>query len=236
MSEECPPGPADPDQTGGHEAGTGPGVAGRAGLTESLRVEAFSDGVLAIVVTLLVLDLKAPSGGGVEQGLVSQWPAYVAYVASFAYVGVIWVNHHFLFSRIRHVDAGVLWRNLFLLFAASVLPFPTAVVSSSFRVGNSADQAVALVFYSGVAAAAVATWLAIFHYLARHPELLHGADHAQFFAEERRRAWVGLAAYGTSALVAFAVPQIALALMLVVPLFYAVTSNGGLQSPRWLRR
>jgi uncharacterized membrane protein len=70
-------------------------------LAESTRVEAFSDGVFAIAITLLVLDLKAPaSRGAVLHDLLAEWPAYVAYLASFGYIGVIWVNHHYLFTRI----------------------------------------------------------------------------------------------------------------------------------------
>ena len=114
----------------------GPTVRGsRLGpLTESTRVEAFSDGVFAIAITLLVLDLKAPmSHGKFLHDLLSQWPAYVAYLASFAYVGVIWVNHHQLFTRIARVNAGLLWRNLALLLTTSVLPFPTAVIGSACR-------------------------------------------------------------------------------------------------------
>lgn len=100
---------------------------------------------------------------------------------------------------------------------------------SSFREGGSEDQTVALVFYDGVAAAAVASWLALFHYLSRHPELLYDPRHAHFFAGERRRAWAGLGAYGASALVALAAPIVALALAVLVPLFYAATSQGALR-------
>lgn len=82
-----------------------PGADGgsrRGRLAESGRVEAFSDGVLAIVITLLVLDLRAPQDRGTMlYQLLEQWPAYVAYLASFAYAGVIWVNHHQLFTRRR---------------------------------------------------------------------------------------------------------------------------------------
>jgi uncharacterized membrane protein len=106
---------------------TGVGGESRWGgrLAESGWVEAFSDGVLAIVITLLVLDLRAPQErGAMLQQLLQQWPAYLAYLASFAYVGVIWVNHHQLFTRIAAVDTGLLWRNLTMLLATSVLPFP----------------------------------------------------------------------------------------------------------------
>jgi uncharacterized membrane protein len=198
-------------------------------LSASSRVEAFSDGVLAIAVTLLVLDLKVPDDAG-WHALVRQWPAYVAYLASFAYIGVIWVNHHYLFTRIRVVDSGLLWRNLVLLFAASSLPFPTAVVSSSFQRGSDASRTSGLVLYASVAALAVASWLALFHHLSGHPELLRHSAHALFFAAERGRAWLGLIVYAICAGVAFVSPIAALVLALLVPGFYAVTSRGAVSA------
>ena len=96
-------------------------------LSESGRVEAFSDGVLAIALTLLALDLRVPASqpGDFGRELLKQWPSYIAYLASFVYIGVIWANHHALFTRIDRVDRGLLARNLALLLPASVLPFPT---------------------------------------------------------------------------------------------------------------
>jgi uncharacterized membrane protein len=82
-------------------------------LAESSRVEAFSDGVLAIAITLLVLDLHTASEPGrVGHDILQQWPSYLAYVASFLYIGVVWVNHHSLFTRLGRVDTGLLWCNL----------------------------------------------------------------------------------------------------------------------------
>ena len=95
---------------------TGPGMG---------RVEAFSDGVIAIIITIMVLELKAPE----EPGLVHLWrlwPTFLAYVLSFAYVGIYWVNHHRLVSHARHITNGLVWFNLLLLFALSLIPFTTA--------------------------------------------------------------------------------------------------------------
>jgi uncharacterized membrane protein len=112
----------------------GPAGAGSAAdpvagpLTESTRVEAFSDGVFAIAITLLVLDLEAPASRGGPARPARPVAAYVAYLASFGYIGVIWANHHYLFTRIARVSGALLWRNRALL-AMPVLPFPTAVVA-----------------------------------------------------------------------------------------------------------
>ncbi|THD36790.1 MAG: DUF1211 domain-containing protein [Sphingomonas sp.] len=93
------------------------------------RVEAFSDGVLAIIITIMVLELKAPEEPGVEH-LWRLWPTFCAYALSFAYVGIYWVNHHRLFSHARRITNGLVWFNLFLLFALSLIPFSTAYLGT----------------------------------------------------------------------------------------------------------
>ena len=95
------------------------------------RIEAFSDGVLAIVITIMVLELKAPEEPGFEHPL-HLWPIFAAYVLSYAYVAIYWVNHHRLFSHARKVTGGLVWSNIALLFALSLLPFTTAYLGSNF--------------------------------------------------------------------------------------------------------
>jgi uncharacterized membrane protein len=89
------------------------------------RVEAFSDGVLAIIITIMVLELRPPEEPGLGH-LWALWPTFLAYILSFAYVGVYWVNHHRLFSHARRVTNALVWFNLLLLFALSLIPFSTA--------------------------------------------------------------------------------------------------------------
>lgn len=196
-------------------------------LAESSRVEAFSDGVLAIVITLLVLDLRAPEKPGVMlDELLQQWPVYTAYLASFGYVGVIWVNHHQLFTRIGAVDSGLLWRNLALLLTTSVLPFPTAVLGSAFEHGNHRDQVVGLIFYALISATMASSWLLLFHYLAVNQRLLAGHTPAAFFAQERQRALIGVGFYLGAALLALWQPIAGLLIACLLPVFYGLTSEG----------
>jgi uncharacterized membrane protein len=88
------------------------------------RLEAFSDGVLAIIITIMVLELKVPHGDTLES-LRPLLPVYLSYVLSFVYVGIYWNNHHHLLHTVRTVTGGVLWANLHLLFWLSLLPFST---------------------------------------------------------------------------------------------------------------
>jgi uncharacterized membrane protein len=89
------------------------------------RLEAFSDGVLAIVITIMVLELAPPHGSSVED-LVPLWPKFLSYVMSFAYIGIYWNNHHHLLHTVHAVTGRVLWANLHLLFWLSLVPFTTA--------------------------------------------------------------------------------------------------------------
>src|ERR1700756_357336 len=89
------------------------------------RLEAFSDGVLAIIITIMVLELKQPGGTDVAD-LARLLPVFLSYILSFIYVGIYWNNHHHLFHATQHVSAGILWANLHLLFWLSLFPFFTA--------------------------------------------------------------------------------------------------------------
>lgn len=91
---------------------------------EKNRLEAFSDGVLAIIITIMVLELKVPHGESLA-ALAPLWPTYLSYVLSFIYVGIYWNNHHHMMHAARSVNGSVLWANLHLLFWLSLLPFTT---------------------------------------------------------------------------------------------------------------
>ena len=196
-------------------------------LAESGRVEAFSDGVLAIAITLLVLDLHTGHHvGEVGQELIAQWPTYLAYVASFVYIGVVWVNHHALFARIAQVDSGLLWANLGLLLTTSILPFPTAELAFAMGSGTHQDQLSALFLYALISSAMGLSWLIVFTYLRRHPQLLEKDVPPTFFDVERRRAIAGVLAPVLPAVVALISPFAALVILIATPIFYALTAEG----------
>ncbi|MEU5669843.1 TMEM175 family protein [Micromonospora sp. NPDC047753] len=195
---------------------------------------AFSDAIFAIIITLLVLDLRVPDvpPGRLLSGLLEQWPSYAAYLASYSYVAVVWLNHKAAFNRIQQVDRGLHWMNLFVLFSTALLPFPTAVVSDALQEHNNTDQRVAVAFYALIGALLCATWLAFYHYLAKNPDLLKDQARGGFFPVERLRALVGVVLYVLAGLVGYLVaPLIGLAIFVLLPVFYAITSAGLYQSP-----
>jgi uncharacterized membrane protein len=120
------------------------------------RLEAFSDGVFAIAITLLVLDLAVPTAdelahGSLAAALAREWPSYFAYLVSFLIIGIIWVNHHSVCTFARSADRAVLFANLFLLLTVSTLPFPTRLVAEYLTAGN-ADAHTAMAIYSATMA------------------------------------------------------------------------------------
>jgi TMEM175 potassium channel family protein len=120
-------------------------------MTSSRRLEAFSDGVFAIAITLLVLDLAVPpredtAEGGLARALAHQWPSYFAYLVSFLVIGIIWINHHAVFDRVRLIDRPVMFVNLGLLLVVSLIPFPTRLLAEYLTAGS--DSHVAAAIYS----------------------------------------------------------------------------------------
>ncbi len=193
------------------------------------RAIAFSDGVFAIVITLLVLDVRPPQTppGHLLQGLLAEWPTYLAYVTSYLYVGVVWLNHKWTFARVRRMDRGLHWANLGVLATTSLLPFPTAVLSLAVHQGNPADMRTAVGLYALIGAVLCVSWLVLFHYLATHPNLLAPDVRHDFFAQERKRAVIGVVLYLAAGVLGYLIgPPVAMAIFLVLPTFYAVTSRG----------
>jgi len=117
-------------------------------LMDTNRLATFSDGVFAVAITLLAVDLNATgSGGSLAHRLVVQWPSYAAFVVSFATIGIMWLTHHQMFRAIRGVDHGLIVANLALLLVVTAYPFPTRVVAEAFQTGTAADRRTAALFY-----------------------------------------------------------------------------------------
>ncbi|MGH8884628.1 MAG: TMEM175 family protein [Egibacteraceae bacterium] len=206
-------------------------------LSDTTRIEAFSDGVLAIAITLLVIEVRPPvhDSGRLLTALLAQWPAYLGYLTSFLYIAVIWVNHHAAFRRIRFIDKGLNWANLGILISAAFLPFPTAVLSTTLQRPDVADARTAVALYALVAAVMCVSWLVFFCYLGRRPHLVEDDVEDGFFRKERVRAWVGVVLYACGGALGYLVsPVTSLLVFLALPVFYALTSEGltDLRDPR----
>lgn len=112
------------------------------------RLEAFSDGVFAIAITLLILEVHLPSdGGSLAHRLGEAWPDYLAYATTFVTIGIMWANHHAIFRLIAVAGHGVIVANLFLLLAVSFLPYPAKILGEQLRHAG-ADQTTAMIFYN----------------------------------------------------------------------------------------
>jgi uncharacterized membrane protein len=133
-----------------------------------VRVEAFSDGVFAIIITLLVLDLHVPRldeihGHSLARALLQQWPLYLSYALSFLQVGVVWVNHHTMFRYIERSDHVLLFHNLMLMLCVALLPFTTAIFAEYGLAVRSDIQVAAFIYSAALGAAGV-----FFNLLWRH--------------------------------------------------------------------
>jgi uncharacterized membrane protein len=183
------------------------------------RLETFSDGVLAIAITLLVIDVRppeVPQGEQLAHALWMQWPSYVAYLVSFLTIGVIWLNHHRVFDQVVQVDGPLLLLNLHLLLWTALIPFPTAVVAQHLAdTGEAARTASArysgVLLLMGVAFGALFVWVT---HIGRRlsPKALRAA---------RLRFMIGQAVYAAAVALSWVSARLALALCGAMALYYA---------------
>jgi TMEM175 potassium channel family protein len=193
---------------------------------ETGRTEAFSDGVFAIAITLLVLDIRVPEEAFEDlwSGIVHQWPSYLGYVTSFLTIGWIWLAHHGIFRRLRYANRQVMTINLLLLMAVSFLPFPTRLVAEAIR-SDEAERA-AVIFY-GLALLAIAVLLsALWGAVAEDRELLK----PEVTDEEVRAILVAsspsIGFYGALMVLAIIAPRVAAFGYLVIAIVAVLRTRG----------
>jgi uncharacterized membrane protein len=179
---------------------------------EKNRLEAFSDGVLAIIITIMVLELKVPQSGEIA-ALAPLAPVFLSYVLSFVYVGIYWNNHHHLFQSTHHVSAKILWSNLHLLFCLSLFPFATAWMGE-----NHVAPAPTAIYGVVLLAAGIA------YYILQHAIIVQQGRNS-LLASAVGRDWKGKlspAIYLMAIPLAFVSPWIANALYALVALLWFV--------------
>ena len=192
---------------------------------ETGRVEAFSDGVFAIAITLLVLNLKFPSTGepGDLSGELSrQWPAFVAFLNSFVTILIIWMNHHNLFNNIRRTNNVFMMVNGALLLTVTFLPFPTWLVAEYF--GHPGENTAASLY-----AGTFFVMACSFNFLWRYASYQHRLIGREITTEQiegiNRQYLAGPTLYGLAFLFAFIDVGLSLLLTILLALFYAVTAS-----------
>ena len=184
------------------------------------RLEAFSDGVFAVAITLLALNLAVPGPGhgALLTQLLSQWPSLVAYLISFFTIGVIWVNHHAVIRSVKAVDRTLLFINLVLLLFVVVIPAATNMMAE-YLTGGGQDSHLAVALYAAVFEGMGASFAAMFAWTQGE-----GRRARDVPREARRRAWLrfspGLAAYLVAIAVAFASAPAALAIVGLAAVYY----------------
>jgi uncharacterized membrane protein len=187
------------------------------------RLEAFTDGVMAIAITLLVIEIRPPAheaGVSLASALWDQWPSYVAYVVSFLQIGVIWLNHHRMFQPVRAVDGTLLLLNLVLLLWVALIPFPTAVVADYLRDGGS-DASTAMALYGGVILLTAATFVALFSWITHDERIVGTLPPRPVVRAARIRFSIGLGAYMAAFVLSWVSAPLALAVHAAMALYYA---------------
>lgn len=176
------------------------------------RLEAFSDGVIAILITIMVLDLKVPKGAD-PAVLLPLLPVFLSYLLSFVFLGIYWNNHHHMLQAIKHVDGRVLWANLHLLFWLSLIPFVTSWMGENqFSTWPVALYGVVL-FFSGLA----------FFILARTLIAVQGSNSLLAVALGRdHKSKISMVVYSAAILLAFINAALACLLYVFVALMWLI--------------
>jgi uncharacterized membrane protein len=181
---------------------------------ETVRMEAFSDGVFAIDITLLTFELKAPkhtegdySSLLLLQSLAKQWPSYIAFFLSFATIFIIWVNHHRMYNVIRHSDSRFMFYNGLHLLLVTSIPFTTALIANYI---NTEAMALASFFYMFLFSGICATLLLMWGHATKDFLLLKRPASNVRITLVRTGLLISIVAYTTAALLAFVSPYISL--------------------------
>ena len=189
------------------------------------RLEAFSDGVFAVAITLLVFNLKVPdiAEGHLSRALGHQWPSYLAYVISFLSIGICWVNHHSILDRVAMVDRELLFVNLAVLLGIVSIPFTTSLAAIWYKEGSDAKWAIGVYCANWVFVSA--TYMLLIHHLMGHEHLSVQATGVTL-KSLWRKGYIGIVAYIIATFVSLIYPIIAFLICLALAVYYVFGVQG----------
>ncbi len=195
---------------------------------ETARIEAFSDGVFAIAITLLVLDLHVPELDSITNShaliirLQESWPSYLAFTISFSSIFIMWVNHHKVFKQIYRRNSSLMFANGLILFLVTCVSYPTAFLSRFYDT-SSAEIVVAI--YTGMFVLINLSFNLLWFIASRHRELLRPGITDEAIGKISRNYLYGFPTYLTAFAVSFISPAIALAICVSLWIFWALSSG-----------
>ncbi len=198
------------------------------------RVEAFSDGVFAIAITLLVIEIGVPhvegTGTALLGALIEQWPSYLGYAISFLQIGVIWANHHNRFRYIARSDHLLVFLNILFLMCVAFIPFPTALVAEYLQ-GSGAERTVAGAVYAGTLAVTPVFFTLLWLYAAANYRLVDRNLDPGIFRAMTRRYVFGMVVYLVTFALAFVNVAASLALIVILALLFVLPEPGERSKP-----
>jgi uncharacterized membrane protein len=198
------------------------------------RIEAFSDGVFAIAITLLVIEIGVPhvegTGTTLFGALIEQWPSYLGYAISFLQIGVIWANHHNRFRYIARSDHLLLFLNILFLMCVAFIPFPTALVAEYLQ-GSGAERTVAGAVYAGTLTVTAVFFTLLWLYAAVNYRLVdRNLDPGRLRAMTRRYVF-GMVVYLVTFALAFVNVAASLTLIVILALLFVLPEPGERSKP-----
>ncbi|HEX8100738.1 MAG TPA: TMEM175 family protein [Actinomycetota bacterium] len=190
------------------------------------RLEAFADGVMAIAITLLILDVAVPrvAGRSLARALAREWPSYVAFVVSFLTIGIIWVNHHHMFRLIARTTHAFLILNVLFLMTICIIPWPTAMLADFAR--DPTGRTVAAAVYGGVMTSLAVMFNLVWRYAASNRRLLVPGISDEAIAKSSRNYLAGPVVYGAATVIAFIEPFLSLAIYAGLAVYWLLPGTG----------
>jgi uncharacterized membrane protein len=189
---------------------------------KTLRVQAFSDGVFTILITILVLQFKLPDykAGMLAPAVLAQWPILFAYILTFSYIGILWLFHHDLFGHIEKTNATLNVLNLFSIFLTTLLNYSMSLLAESIVTRDVADMRFSFALYSAIAMSISASYFLLYFYLEKNNALLTDRSNAAYFMSIRRFPMISMAIYASAFVISLFFIPLGLAFLLLGIVFH----------------